>query len=86
MCVPRNYTTTLLQNHFPRGFLAPQFLSPENLKEVKGIRASSGQDLDPLIEVSMSLQDMPAWSPTTYPIATIGYLIALYVFARVAEL
>jgi len=40
---------TVRATHFPQGFLAPKYVTPESKGEVGGIAATKGRTLDPLL-------------------------------------
>ncbi|KAK4688062.1 hypothetical protein P7C73_g2063, partial [Tremellales sp. Uapishka_1] len=49
MCIARDYRQVVLDSHFPAGWLAPKFVTPENNYLVGGLQAVSGEALDPLL-------------------------------------
>ncbi|WVF70462.1 hypothetical protein IAT40_005252 [Kwoniella sp. CBS 6097] len=83
MCVQRNYSDVVLESHFPHGWLAPKFVTPENEEDVGGIYAVSGQDLDPLLEISLYADGGHSWDPSLYATAVLGYLLFFYVVSNV---
>ncbi|WVF70458.1 hypothetical protein IAT40_005248 [Kwoniella sp. CBS 6097] len=85
-CTDRDYTRTVREDHFNQGFLAPKYVTPENKKIVKDIWASSAdQTLSPLLEISMSNQDVHSWEPTFYATCTFAYFIFYYFFAKFTD-
>ncbi|WWD17858.1 hypothetical protein CI109_102302 [Kwoniella shandongensis] len=82
MCIPRDYHQVVLDSHFPAGWLAPKYVTPENVGEVGKIKAVSGQSLDPLLEIALSASDTHSWDPTLYATALLGYLLFFYVVAN----
>ncbi|WRT64163.1 uncharacterized protein IL334_001092 [Kwoniella shivajii] len=86
-CVDRDYTDTVREDHFDEGFLAPKYITPENKKLVQDIWASSiNSKLDPLLEISMSTQNIHSWDATFYATLTFVYFIFYYFFAKVTDL
>ncbi|KAL7424715.1 hypothetical protein Q5752_000399 [Cryptotrichosporon argae] len=83
MCIDRNYTEVVLQSHFPNGWLAPKYVTPENSKEVSDIYATSGSSLSPLVEISMSSLDTHSWDPTLYATCLLGYFLMFYVVSNI---
>ncbi|RXK42465.1 hypothetical protein M231_00019 [Tremella mesenterica] len=83
MCIDRNYNETVLESHFPTGFLAPKFVTPENKVEIGDVYAASGSALPSSLELSLSGLDEHSWDPTLYPIALLGLLLFYYVVANV---
>nr|XP_019015057.1 uncharacterized protein I206_01145 [Kwoniella pini CBS 10737]OCF53838.1 hypothetical protein I206_01145 [Kwoniella pini CBS 10737] len=73
ICVDRNYAETVRGDHFSQGFLAPKYITQENKKIVQNVWASSDdKELSPLLEISMSTQDMHSWDATFYATMTFG--------------
>lgn len=54
-------------------------MTPENSKFVNHIYATSGEPLDPLLEVGLAQDTIHSWDPTLYATATFGkpYLLTL---------
>nr|XP_019049243.1 hypothetical protein I302_03024 [Kwoniella bestiolae CBS 10118]OCF28173.1 hypothetical protein I302_03024 [Kwoniella bestiolae CBS 10118] len=85
-CVERDYTTTIREDHFTQGFLAPKYVTPENKKLVQDIWASSDvKQLSALLDVSMSGQDVHSWDPTFYATMTFVYFVFYYFFAKATD-
>ncbi|KAK8865951.1 hypothetical protein IAR55_001100 [Kwoniella newhampshirensis] len=85
MCIPRDYDQVVLASHFPVGWVAPKYVTPENVDEVLHIEAVNGQPLNPLLEVALSDGDAHSWDPTLYPTALLGYLLFFYVVSHVLQ-
>ncbi|WRT64160.1 uncharacterized protein IL334_001089 [Kwoniella shivajii] len=79
MCISRNYNQVVLDSHFPQGWLAPKFVTPENQDQIRGIQAVSGQDLNSALEISLSSGEGHSWDPTLYATALLGYFLLFYV-------
>ncbi|WWC58717.1 uncharacterized protein I303_101261 [Kwoniella dejecticola CBS 10117] len=82
MCISRDYDQVVLDSHFPQGWLAPAYITPENKDEVAGIQATSAEDLDPLIEIALSPSESHSWDPTLYATALLGYFLFFYVVSN----
>ncbi|WWD09406.1 hypothetical protein V865_007529 [Kwoniella europaea PYCC6329] len=83
MCIARDYKQVVMDSHFPQGWLAPKYVTPENQDEVGGIYAVSGEDLDPLLEIALSPGDSHSWDPTLYATALLGYFLFFYVVSNI---
>ncbi|WWC58712.1 uncharacterized protein I303_101256 [Kwoniella dejecticola CBS 10117] len=86
-CIDRDYADTVREDHFTQGFLAPKYVTPENKKIVQNVWASSSEkELSPLLEISMSNQDMHSWDATFYATMTFVYFIFYYFFAKATDI
>ncbi|OCF55462.1 hypothetical protein L486_06946 [Kwoniella mangroviensis CBS 10435] len=83
MCIARDYKQVVMDSHFPQGWLAPKYVTPENQDEIGGIYAVSGEDLDPLLEIALSPGDSHSWDPTLYATALLGYFLIFYVVSNI---
>ncbi|WVW82297.1 hypothetical protein I302_104303 [Kwoniella bestiolae CBS 10118] len=83
MCIARDYQQVVMDSHFPQGWLAPKYVTPENQDEVQDIDAVSGEELDPLLEIALSPGDSHSWDPTLYATALLGYFLMFYVVSNI---
>lgn len=96
----RDYLKVVSADHFPRGWIAPKIVTPENANEVIHIHATSSDDLDPLlgelsyrcrfdsahiVEIAMSRGETHSWDPSVYAIALLGYFLSYYSSAKMLE-
>ncbi|WVQ85398.1 hypothetical protein IAT38_007563 [Cryptococcus sp. DSM 104549] len=83
MCNPRDYNEIVLSSHFPKGWLAPKYVTPENVQLVGGIQAASSEPSSPLLEILLNSQEVHSWDPTFYATALLGYLLFFYALSQI---
>jgi hypothetical protein len=58
-----DYDQVVLASHFPIGWLAPKYLTPENTEEVSSIEATNNSTLSPLLGEATWTSDLIVFDP-----------------------